>query len=1135
MDKRSMKLLKQDYQSLSLETRRAFWLVLALAGGMLVMAVNVIPALLVSFWWAAIVTNIIPITLAVVFTLSAWLILKGRPSAGGYLFIGGLFTGMILLAASLEGLGFLLACIVFIASTYIGGLLLSKRLFTWLPVISLLVCAVIVLLDAHAPWPQDWIGSRDRRLSTWLAGAVLLLYFFFLVRQFRRFAIGTKFIYVALTLAMLPMVMIGLLGNRYAQNELKNAANQSLISSAAQIAAELDTFFFNNLDSIKAETRLGSFVDLLQTPAEDRLGSPEKHRVITDLNALRQKDPAFISSYALLDLSGVVIADTEQSQIGLHMADRAFFQGALHSGEPFITPVRYFTTDGKPSFYLSALVKDQTGQGVGVLCVRYDAQQLQQLLAFQTAETGGLFHSLIVDENHIILANSLEPETIRNSILPLNMSDLADLRARLILPQEEQVDEYEVSLPGLASGLDEIDRAPAFSGTFQVAKVWDGDPLEPKEQAGAAKMLSQPWVVVVAQPQETLFISATRLEQGIQSVGVVAALLSVFFAVTISQYLSNPVTQLTGYASRVAQGDYSTPISIRSEDEIGALANVFNQMVAQIGQLIGNLEQRVADRTKALSTSAEISRRLSTILNADQLAKTVVEQLQRTFGYYQARIYLFDDHNDTLLLKGAADQAGQAILADGQAIQKGEGPIGQAAELASPVLVNDLTQLQGWQPDPAPSEPLSELAIPLVMGDSVLGVLDVQRDSMNGFNQIDIDLLQSIATQVVIGLGNAHSYARVQHELQERQKAEESLKSQQRTLQAVLDNMPVGVVMLNASSGKIMLSNKWAIDLLGRGMEAASDVAFENEIFPQYRYGTDERYPPESMPGIAGLTGLSLVVNDVEVRQPDGSRILLQVNGAPVFHPDGRVMASVSVFQDITHAQETQELIAKRAVELAMVAEISTRISTIQNPHNMLQTVVNLTRQAFQLYHAHVYLLNEAGDTLELVVGSGEIGQQMVSEGRQIAMSAVKSLVARAARNRSGVIVNDVHQDPEFLPHRLLPNTHSEMAVPMTVGERLLGVLDIQDSKTGRFSPEDVNIMTTLAAQVAGALQNALSFTKAQRQAEQEALINTINERIQATNTVEGALQIAVREIGRALGAQRIAVRLGIDLKPDGH
>jgi GAF domain-containing protein len=263
----------------------------------------------------------------------------------------------------------------------------------------------------------------------------------------------------------------------------------------------------------------------------------------------------------------------------------------------------------------------------------------------------------------------------------------------------------------------------------------------------------------------------------------------------------------------------------------------------------------------------------------------------------------------------------------------------------------------------------------------------------------------------------------------------------------------------------------------------------------------------------------------------DGEMGYLNVTITIVKDENGKTIKTRGVNQDITERRMAQDIITKRAGELATVADVAMKVSTIQTPDEMLQTVVDLTKQAFNLYHAHIYLFNETDETLLLTKGAGEVGRQMVAEGRKIGLNAEKSLVARAARTRQGVIVNDVRQDTDFLPHPLLPETHSEMAVPMVVGDHLLGVIDVQDEEVSRFTQEDVNILTTLSAQVAVSLQNARSYARAQRQAEREALINSISERIQATNSVENALQVAVREIGRALGAQHTAIRLGLDHK----
>ena len=288
----------------------------------------------------------------------------------------------------------------------------------------------------------------------------------------------------------------------------------------------------------------------------------------------------------------------------------------------------------------------------------------------------------------------------------------------------------------------------------------------------------------------------------------------------------------------------------------------------------------------------------------------------------------------------------------------------------------------------------------------------------------------------------------------------------------------------------------------------------------------------------------------------------------------------------------------------------------------------------------------------------------MVAEKRSISLEAEQSLVARAARTMQGVTVNDVRSDPDFLPHPLLPETRSELAVPLVVGGQVLGVLDVQSEQVGRFTEEDIRIQATLASQVAVALQNARQYEQVRQseqlvrtmidstsdwifvkdldhryvlvnkgyadslhitpeefigkndidlgfpeelvkgnpekgirgfwaddkevfetnqpltiendvvmidgkernystvktplrdvnnkvigvlafgrdftereellketrsQAEQEALINAISQKIQATTTVENALQVAIRELGQSLGAKQTSVRLGVD------
>ncbi len=222
-----------------------------------------------------------------------------------------------------------------------------------------------------------------------------------------------------------------------------------------------------------------------------------------------------------------------------------------------------------------------------------------------------------------------------------------------------------------------------------------------------------------------------------------------------------------------------------------------------------------------------------------------------------------------------------------------------------------------------------------------------------------------------------------------------------------------------------------------------------------------------------------------------------------------------------------EQRVSERTRDLEIVSEVGTATSTILNADQLLQEVVDLTKERFNLYHSHIYLLDEAGENLVLASGAGEPGRVMVAEGRSIPLDREQSLVARAAREQQGVTVNDVTQAADFLPNPLLPDTRSELAVPMIVAGNVIGVFDIQSDQVGRFTESDVNIQTTLAAQLATSIQNVRSFERSKTQADFESLVNTIGQKIQRASTVEDTLQVAIRELGTALGATRVKAVLG--------
>ncbi len=779
--------------------------------------------------------------------------------------------------------------------------------------------------------------------------------------RWRDFSLGAKLIIALLAVAIIPLVIIAVINTQNTQQALTSEANEKLFAGAKQTAAILDAFMAENTHAVRAEAQFAAIVDYITLPEGQRANSPEESRLLRFLAGTSRKDPVYLNSIAILDAKGITLIDTEPSANGTDRSDRVYFQEVILTNRPYASTVEYDSTTKKPSIYFAAPVHDAAGNIIGIIRKRFDAAVLMEYVIPQKGLVGAGSFPVLLDENHVRLAHGANVAAIYKSVVPLDAKLVTDLQTKRLLPPGTP-EELATNRPDFEAGLQNAASQPYFAAELTT----DGN----LEQVAVTSMTTQNWLVVFAVPQ-TQFLAP--INQQAQSnilltlgIGFIVGLVGLF----VSRTLSGPITRLTHTAEAIAAGDINIQAKVESSDEIGTLAGTFNRMTSQLRDFIATLELRVADRTKALATAGEVSRRISTITDEQKLVVEVVNQLQSAFNYYHAHIYLLDDSGENLLMAGGTGEAGRILLERGHKIQHGRGLVGRAAESREIVLVPDTSKAEGWLPNPLLPETKAEIAVPILAGNKALGVLDVQNNIVNSLGQQDADLISSIASQVAIAL------------------------------------------------------------------------------------------------------------------------------------------------QTIRQFQTTQ----KMANDLGVVATVGIATATITEAQKLLQEVVDLAKKSFNLYHAHIYLLNESGDTLVLTAGAGETGRQMVSEGRTIPFDREQSLVARAARSQAGVVVNDVTLDPDFLPNPLLPDTRAEMAVPMMVGGKVVGVLDVQSEQVNRFTEVDVNIKTTLAAQVAVALQNSRSFAQAQQEAEREAVLNQISQKIQSAPTVEIALQTAARELGRALG-----------------
>jgi len=217
--------------------------------------------------------------------------------------------------------------------------------------------------------------------------------------------------------------------------------------------------------------------------------------------------------------------------------------------------------------------------------------------------------------------------------------------------------------------------------------------------------------------------------------------------------------------------------------------------------------------------------------------------------------------------------------------------------------------------------------------------------------------------------------------------------------------------------------------------------------------------------------------------------------------------------------QQAMEFLRRRAIQMEAASQVGQKVTAILEVDELLTQIVNLIQDKFGYYHVHLFLVDGPSNEIVMRECSGQAREAIMTQGLRLKIGS-QGITGQVAQSGEPILCNDVSQEPRYHPHELLSQTRSELAIPLRIGDVVVGVLDVQSEQLNAFREDDIVTLQMLGDQVAIAIENANLFRETQHRFDIMRALHDISLKITSRLDSDRVLQLVLEQATQLLKAQ---------------